>query len=159
MTRGYAWGPTHQRVLDFVPHGHWKTLTFVAALRWQGLVAPTVVDGAMNGPLFRAYVEQQLVRVLRRGDIVVMDNLQAHKVAGVREAIQAAGAELWYLPPYSPDLNPIELAFAKIKSELRRRELRAIPDVENAFGECPDWFTRRTCRRLFQHCGYKTLQR
>ena len=158
MTRHYAWGPTHQRVVDFVPQGHWKTLTFVAALGWNGLVAPTVVDGPMNGDTFVAYVEQQLVRVLRPGHIVVMDNLRPHYRLGVRTAIEAVGAELRYLPPYSPDLNPIEMAFAKIKGELRRRELRSIPAVEAAFGECPDWFTPRECRNFFRHCGYKTLQ-
>jgi len=158
MTRHYAWGPTSQRVVDFVPQGHWKTLTFVAALGWNGLLAPTVVDGPMNGDTFVAYVEQQLVRVLRPGHIVVMDNLRPHHRVGVRTAIEAMGAQVWYLPPYSPDLNPIEMAFAKIKSELRRRELRSIPEVEAAFGECPDWFTPRQCRNFFRHCGYKTLQ-
>jgi transposase len=99
-----------------VPYGHWKTTTFVGALRVAGITAPLVVDGPINGAIFRAYVEQQLVTTLRPGDTVIMDNLAAHKVAGVREAIEAVGAKLVYLPPYSPDFNPIELAFAKLKA-------------------------------------------
>jgi transposase len=158
MTRLYGWGPRCQRVIDAVPQGHWKTITFVAALRLSGLVAPTVVDGPMNGDTFVAYVEQQLVKVLRRGDIVVMDNLKPHQRAGVRTAIEGVGAELRFLPSYSPDLNPIEMAFSKIKAELRRRELRTIAAVENAFGECPDWFTRRQCRNFLRHCGYQPLR-
>jgi transposase len=157
MTRLYGWGPRSQRVVDPVPHGHWKTITFIAGLRTTGLVVPTVIDGPMNGDVFVAYVQQQLVRVLKRGDIVVLDNLQAHKRIEARRAIESVGAQLVLLPPYSPDLNPIEMAFSKIKAELRRRELRTIAEVENAFGECPDWFNRRQCRNFLKHCGY-TLQ-
>jgi transposase len=159
MTRRYGWGPRCDRVVDFVPHGHWKTITFVAALRWDGLTAPTVVDGPMTGATFLAYVQQQLVRVLKPGDIVIMDNLQAHKVAGVREAIERAGAAVRYLPPYSPDFNPIEQVFAKIKAELRRREERTIPGVEAVFGESLDWFPRRVCCNYFRNCGYRPLHR
>ena len=108
MTRVYGWGPTDERLVRANPFGHWMTTTFVGALRSTGLVAPMVVNGPINGDVFRAYVEQQLVRVLKPGDIVVMDNLSSHKVKGVAEAIRGAGAELLYLPPYSPDLNPIE---------------------------------------------------
>jgi len=158
MTRRYGWGSRCERVVDFVPHGHWKTITFVAALRWDGLVAPTVVDGPMNGATFLAYVQQQLVRVLKPGDIVVMDNLPAHKVAGVREAIERAGAEVRYLPPYSPDFNPIEQVFSKIKAELRRREERTIPGLEAAFGESLDWFPCLLCHNYFRNCGYGSLQ-
>ena len=113
-TRGRA--PKGQRLVAYVPHGHWKTSTFVGALRCTGLTAPLVIDGAMNGETFVAYVEQFLVPTLSPGDVVVMDNLPGHKVAGAREAIERAGATLRYLPPYSPDLNPIELLFSKLKS-------------------------------------------
>ena len=156
-TRLYAWGQQSQRVVDRQPQSHGKTITFGAALRSSGLVAPTVVDGPMTGDVFVAYVEQQLVRTLRPGDIVVMDNLQPHKRVGVRTAIEAAGAQVGYLPPYSPELNPIEMAFAKIKAERRRRELRTIATLEAAFGECPDWFTREECDNFLQHCGYGPL--
>ena len=122
MTTHYGWGATQDRVIESVPHGHWLTTTFLGALLSTGLMAPLVVDGAINGAIFRAYVEQQLVTVLKPGDIVVMDNLSSHKVAGVREAIERAGAELVYLPPYSPDLNPIEQVMSKFKNEIRLRD-------------------------------------
>ncbi|MEZ5942818.1 MAG: IS630 family transposase [Planctomycetaceae bacterium] len=120
MARRYGWGASSARVIDHVPHGHWQTSTFVAALRTTGLTAPTVLDGAMNGDFFLAYVEQQLVPTLNQGDLVVMDNLGSHKQAGVRDAIESIGADLMFLPPYSPDLNPIELAFSKFKTLLRQ---------------------------------------
>jgi len=114
-----GWGPKGKRLRSFTPHGHWRTLTFLGALRCDRLTAPCVFDGPINGQCFRAYVEQQLVPALKPGDIVVMDNLGSHKAAAVRHLIQAAGARLWYLPPYSPDLNPIEQTFAKIKHWMR----------------------------------------
>jgi transposase len=107
-------------LIDYAPHGHWKTITFVAGLRHRGMVAPFVIEGAMDGPTFLAYVQQSLAPTLKRCDIVFMDNLPVHKVAGVEEAIEAAGATLIYLPKYSPDLNPIELAFSKLKALLRK---------------------------------------
>jgi transposase len=158
MTRRYGWGPTHERVADAVPFGHWKTTTFVAAFRLDGLFAPLVVDGALNGDVFRGYVEQHLAPQLRPGDILVMDNLQTHKVKGVAEAVHARRARLVYLPPYSPDFNPIELVFAQIKNELRRRELRTIDALEAAFGESLDWITPEHTRHYFRHAGY-TLRR
>ena len=115
MTPAHGWGPTRRRVVEAVPHGHWKTTTFVAALRSDGLVAPMVVDGAITGDLFVAYVEQVLAPALKAGDVVVMDNLACHKVAKVAPAVEKAGAVVVYLPAYSPDLNPIEQAFAKAK--------------------------------------------
>lgn len=124
MARLRGRAPRGQRCRAPIPHGHWKTITFVAALRLCGLTAPMVLDGPMNGSAFLAYVEQLLVPTLRPGQIVVMDNLPAHKVAGVRVAIQAAGAQLWLLPPYSPDFNPIENAFAKLKAILRKAAAR-----------------------------------
>ena len=114
-----GWGPCGQRLRGFAPHGHWRTLTFLGALRCDRLAAPCVFDGPINGQGFRAYVEQQLVPVLKPGDIVVMDNLGSHKSAAIGRMIREAGARLWYLPPYSPDLNPIEQAFAKIKHWMR----------------------------------------
>lgn len=154
MTRLYGWGPTDQRVLDFVPQGHWKTTTFVAAFRLDGLFAPMVVDGALNGELFLKYVQQELAPHLRSGDIVVLDNLPTHKVSGVVDAVQARDARVLFLPPYSPDYNPIEQVFSKIKNELRRRELRTIDALENAFGESLDWITQTDAVHYFQHSGY-----
>ena len=154
MTPAYGWGPTSERVVEAVPHGHWKTTTFVAALRASGVVAPMVVDGAINGAVFRAYVEQVLVRELRPGDVVVMDNLSSHTVSGVRAAIEGAGCRLLYLPPYSPDLNPIENAFAKLKALLRRAAERTVDRLWSAIGRLLAHFSRRECRNYFRHCGY-----
>lgn len=137
-----------------IPYGHWKTTTFVGALRVAGITAPLVVDGPMNGQVFRAYVEQQLITTLRPEDTVIMDNLAAHKVAGVREAIERVGARLVYLPPYSPDLNPIELAFAKLKSMLRSAAARVVDQLESTIAQCIDRFTSSECRNYFRHCGY-----
>ena len=134
MARRYGRARRGRRVVAAVPHGHWKTTTFVAALRHDGLTAPCVFDGAINGVRFLAYVGQALVPTLRAGDIVVMDNLTAHKVAGVREAIAAPGARLFYLPPYSPDLNPIEQAFAKLKALLRTAAARTVEALWHTIG-------------------------
>ena len=154
MTRPYGWGPTDQRLVESVPHGHWMTTTFLAALRADGLFAPLVIDGAITGDLFRAWVEQHLVHALRPGDIVVMDNLTAHKVAGVREAIRAVDADVLYLPPYSPDLNPIEPVFGKIKHEIRKRKPRTKPACDALCGDCLDWFPAAECRNYLRHAGY-----
>lgn len=154
MTRLYGWGPTCQRVLDAVPHGHWKTTTFVAAFRLDGLFAPLVVDGALNGDIFLKYVQQELIPHLRSGDILVLDNLATHKVGGVAKALSTREAQVLYLPPYSPDFNPIEQVLSKIKNELRRRELRTITALENAFGESLDWITREETLNYFRHSGY-----
>ena len=129
MTRLYGWSRRGERLVDAAPHGHWKTTTFVAGLTANGIVAPFVIDGPMDGPMFRAYVETMLAPALRPGDVVVLDNLPAHKVAGVEEAIQAAGASLMPLPAYSPDLNPIEQVFAKLKSLLRKAAARTRDDL------------------------------
>jgi transposase len=137
-----------------IPHGHWKTTTFVGALRLTGMTAPFVYDGAMNGVVFLAYVEQVLVPTLKPGDIVVMDNLPAHKPAGVREAIERAGATLSFLPPYSPDFNPIENAFSKLKAILRARAERTIPALWNAVGSIIDLFTPAECANFFKAAGY-----
>src|SRR5262249_15586354 len=153
MTRARGRCRRGERLVAKVPHGHWKTTTFVAALRAEGLTAPTVVDGAIDGRTFLAYVEQQLVRTLRAGDIVVMDNLSAHKVAGVREAVAAVGASVVYLPPYSPDLNPIELVFAKVKSILRSAAERTVEGLWRRLGDLIDEFPSAECRAYLRHCG------
>jgi transposase len=143
-----------QRVIGHVPHGHWKTTTFVGALRSSGITAPLVVDGPINGRVFLAYIRQQLVSTLRPGDVVIMDNLAAHKVHGVRQAIEETGAQLVYLPPYSPDLNPIEMAFAKLKQLLRSAAERVVENLERRIGTLLDQFSTEECRRYFRHCGY-----
>ena len=154
MTRRYGRSPVGERLVDYAPFGHWKKTTFVAALRQDGLTAPMVVDGSINGELFLAYVGQILVPTLKEGDIVVMDNLSCHKVAGVREAIEAAKATLVYLPPYSPDLNPIEMAFAKVKALLRALEARTVEAVEAFFGTVHRHFDAEECGAYIRHCGY-----
>jgi len=154
MTRRYGRSPRGQRVVDAVPYGHWKTTTFVAALRSEGLVAPMVIDGAMNGDLFVAYAEQVLVPTLRAGDVVVMDNLSSHKRAAAVRAIERAGCTVAYLPPYSPDYNPIELAFAKVKARLRAAELRTIDKVESFFGTVHEKFAPDECGNYIRHSGY-----
>ena len=155
MSRLYGWGASSSRVIDHVPHGHWQTSTFVAALRATGLTAPTVLEGAMNGEFFLAYVQQQLVPTLHQGDVVVMDNLQCHKQVGVREAIESVGADLMFLPPYSPDLNPIELVFAKLKSLLRKSAERTQDALWKRIGQLLDHFTKTECQNYIHHCGYR----
>lgn len=154
MASRYGWGKKSSRVIDYVPHGHWNTTTFVAAIRTTGLTAPTVLDGPMNGEFFLAYVEQQLVPTLRPGELVVMDNLSSHKQVGVREAIESVGAALLFLPPYSPDLNPIELAFSKFKTLLRKHAERNVDALWKRIGETLDHFSESECRNYFKHCGY-----
>ncbi len=154
MTRRYGRAPVGQRVVGRVPHGHWKTTTFVAAMRADGLTAPMVIDGAMNGDLFVAYTQQVLAPTLRPGDVVVLDNLASHKRVAAVRAIEGAGCTVAYLPPYSPDYNPIELAFAKIKAKLRAAELRTIDKVEDFFGTAHDAFTNDECRNYIRHAGY-----
>lgn len=159
MTRPYGWGPRSERLVERIPHGHWMTTTYLAALRSTGLFAPLVVDGAITGDLFRAYIQQHLAPQLRIGDILVMDNLPSHKVAGVREAIEAVGAFLLFLPPYSPDLNPIEHVFAKAKGESRKRQPRTKAACDDLCGESLDWFAPAECRNYFRHAGYRTQER
>jgi len=154
MARRHGRAQRGQRLVAAVPHGHWKTTTFLAALRHDGISAPCVFDGAINGARFLAYVEQALVPTLRPGDIVVLDNLGAHKVKGVRAAIEAAGAELLYLPPYSPDLNPIEQAFAKLKALLRTAAKRTVHALWRAIGHALDAFSPAECARYLAHAGY-----
>ena len=143
-----------QRLVAPVPWGHWKTTTFTAGLRRTGLTAPFLLDGPMDGEAFLAYVEQVLVPVLSQGDIVVIDNLPAHKVLGVRELIEAAGASLRYLPPYSPDLNPIELLFSKLKAHLRKAAERSVPDLWRRIESLLGQFTAQECAAFLRHDGY-----
>ena len=155
MTRTYGRSLLGSRLIERTPASRWQTTTFIGALRAEGFVAPLTVDGAINGPLFRAWVEQHLAPTLRPGDIVVMDNLSSHKVKGIREAIEATGAQLRYLPPYSPDLNPIELAFSKLKKLLRDGAERTVDKLWSLCGRILSEFTERECRRYFKHCGYR----
>jgi transposase len=154
MTRRMGRAPRGQRLVAAVPYGHWKTSTFVAALRSSGLTAPLVVDGAMNGEIFRAYVEQVLAPTLEPGDIVILDNLSSHKVAGIHDAIEARGASIVYLPPYSPDLNPIEQAFAKLKALLRKLAARTLSRLWHGLGNLLIRFTPRECANYLTAAGY-----
>jgi transposase len=144
-----------ERCRAAIPHGHWKTTTLVAGLRLGGMVAPMVIDGAMNGNAFTAYATQFLAPTLAPGDIVIMDNLPAHKVAGVREAIERAGARLLFLPPYSPDFNPIEQAFSKLKALLRKAAARTVDTLEAAIATALDAFTEQECANYFTNSGYE----
>jgi transposase len=146
--------PRGERLVGRVPHGHWKTITFVAALRNNGITAPLVLDGSMTGETFLAYVEQCLAPTLMRKDIVIMDNLSAHKVPGIREAIEAAGATLRYLPQYSPDLNPIEMLFSKLKAFLRKLAERTIHRLCGAIGSFVPRLSARQAANYFRHAGY-----
>jgi transposase len=154
MVRRYGWSPQGERLVDAAPHGHWRTTTFVAGLRSTGFVAPLVLDGPMTGEIFRAYVQQFLAPALAPGDVVVMDNLAAHKVAGVRDAIEATGASVMPLPAYSPDLNPIEQAFAKLKAGLRKAGARTRDALWNAIGRLLDSFSPGECSNYLANSGY-----
>lgn len=155
MTRSYGRSEKGLRLIEKVPNSRWQTTTFLGAMRSTGFVAPLCVEGAINGRVFRAWVEQHLVKVLRPGDVVVMDNLSSHKVKGVVEAIEAVGAEVRYLPPYSPDLNPIELAFSKLKKLLRDGAQRTAEKLEQLCGKVLDLFSETECRNYIKHCGYR----
>jgi transposase len=154
MTRLYGRCPRGERLFACVPFGRWRTVTFVGALRRSGITAPMIIEGAMNGKAFLAYVQQGLVPTLKRGDIVMMDNLLVHKAPGVREAIEGAGARLEYLPPYSPDLNPIEMPFSKLKTWLRKLARRSVATLSRAIGEFVPTVTKTQARNYFRHAGY-----
>jgi len=154
MTRRYGRSARGERLVCKVPHGHWKTSTFVAALRHNRVTAPLLLDGPMNGPSFLAYVEQVLAPTLQPGDVVIMDNVSIHKVAGVREAIEARGATLLYLPPYSPDLNPIEQFFSTLKSILRKVAARSITTLWQAIRSALKAFSSRECAAYLLNAGY-----
>ena len=155
MVRLYGRAPRGQRLFAPVPYGHWMTTTFVAALRHDEITAPCVFDGPMNGASFLTYVEQFLVPTLRNGDVVIMDNLASHKVAGVRQAIERAGATLRYLPAYSPDFNPIEQAFAKLKAALRKAAARTLEALIEAIANALATFTSEECENYIANSGYR----
>ena len=157
MTRLRGRAPRGHRLIEKVPHGHWKTTTLIAALDHQGMRCATTVDGAVNGEVFVAFVQQVLIATLKRGDIVVMDNLSAHKVQAVGQAIEAVDAKVLYLPPYSPDLNPIELAFSKLKQLMRSAEHRFVSSLWQDTQRMLDQITTTDAQGFFKHCGY-TLQ-
>jgi transposase len=157
MTRLRGWAPCGRRLLAKVPQGHWRTLTFLAALRCDRIDAPCVIDGPINGESFRAYVEQVLVPTLRPGDIVIIDNLGSHKGKAVRRAIRAAGAKLFFLPPYSPDLNPIKQVFAKLKTLLRKAAERTVEATWKRIGALLRTFTPKECANYFRNAGYVSI--
>ena len=149
-----GWGPRGQRLIGKAPHGRWRTLTFLAALRIDRIDAPCIFDGPINGERFRAYVEQFLVPTLRPGDIVILDNLGSHKSKAVRQAIRAVGAHRLFLPPYSPDLNPIEQVFAKLKHWLRMAKARSVPELHAAVAGILDRYTPDDCAACLKNAGY-----
>jgi len=155
MTRSRGRSEKGSRLVEKAPCGRWSTTTFLGAVRSTGFLAPLCVEGAINGRVFKAWVEQHLAPELKPGDVVVMDNLSSHKVAGVVEAIEAVGAEVRYLPPYSPDLNPIELAFSKFKRLLRDGAQRTQEGLVDLCGRVLDLFTETEIRNYFRHCGYR----
>jgi len=157
MARLYGRAPRGVRLVDHVPQGAWKTITYVSALRHDKMVAPMVIDGPMNGDIFLAYVEQCLVPTLRQNDIVVLDNLPAHKVPGVEEAIVAAGATVRYLPQYSPDLNPIEMPFSKFKAYLRKLAERTVPGLHHAIRSFLLALDGQECANYLRHAGYASI--
>ena len=154
MTRSHGRAPRGQRLVGKAPHGRWTTMTFIAALRFDRIDAPFVLDGPINGEWFRAWVEQVLIPTLSPGDVVVLDNLGSHKGKAVRRAIRKAGAHLIFLPPYSPDLNPIEQVFAKLKTLLRKANTRTIEDTWRRIGQLLDHFTAAECSNYLRHAGY-----
>mgnify|MGYP003341686910 CR=1 FL=1 len=155
LSRTHGRAPAGQRLIAKVPHGHWKTTTFLAGLRASGWIAPLVIDGAINGALFLNYVRQHLAPALQPGDILILDNLASHKVCGVREEIESVGAQVLYLPPYSPDLNPIELAFSKLRRLLRSQAARTVDALWQACGNVLQEFSPTEIRNYFRHAGYR----
>ena len=157
MTRRHGRCAKGQRLVAKVPQGRWRTLTFLAALRCDRIVAPCVIDGPINGQAFLAYVEQGLLPTLSPGDIVIMDNLGSHKGKAIRRAIRAAGAKLLFLPKYSPDLNPIEQAFAKLKTLLRKLDARSVEATWKGIGQLLDAFSPDECANYFKNAGYASV--
>ena len=158
MTRTRGWCPRGERLLAKVPFGHWKTLTFLAGLRHDAIVAPLVLDGPINGDAFTAWVEHCLVPTLSPGDVVILDNLGSHKGKRARQAVRKAGAHLLFLPPYSPDLNPIEMMFAKLKTLIRKADERTIEATWKRVGKLLDQFSPAECSNYLRHAGYASMQ-
>lgn len=157
MTRTHGWCRRGKRLRAKAPAGHWKTTTFLAALRHDRIDAPWLLDGPINGERFQSYVENVLVQTLRAGDIVIIDNLGSHKAKAVRQAIRAVDARLLFLPKYSPDLNPIEQVFAKLKGQLRKAEARTVETVSTAIGELLDTFSPEECANYIKNAGYASI--
>jgi transposase len=157
MTRTHGRALRGRRLMAKVPHGHWKTMTFIAALRLEGITAPLVLDQPINGAWFLAYVEQTLIPTLKPGEVVIRDNLGSHRGQADRKAIRQAGAHLLFLPPYSPDLNPIEQVFAKLKGQLRKADERSIEAVWRRIGALLDLFTAQECANYIRHAGYASI--
>ena len=155
MAKTTGWFPKGERLIDHAPFGHWNTQTFIAALRHDRLDAPWVIDGAMNRELFELYVETQLVPTLQTGDVIILDNLSSHKSPKAADAMRAVGAWFLFLPPYSPDLNPIEMAFAKLKALIRRAAARTYDDLWHAVGHVCDLVTDEECCNFFKAAGYE----
>ena len=153
-----GWAPCGQRIKAKVPHGRWQTMTFMAALRLDRVTAPWFIEGPINGEAFLLYIEKVLVPTLRHGDIVIMDNLGSHKSVALRRIIRGAGARLWYLPPYSPDLNPIEQAFAKIKHWMRVAQKRTLEDTWRHLGHLVTTIQPRECTNYFENAGYASVK-
>lgn len=154
MARTHGRAPRGERLRMAVPHGHWKTTTFVGAFTLRGFIAPWVIDGAINRDAFETYVEKALLPELKTGDVVIMDNLSSHKGPRVRAMIEVASAKLLYLPPYSPNFNPIEMAFSKLKALLRKAAERAVAGLWSAIGQIIDLFTQKECQNFFEAAGY-----
>jgi transposase len=153
-----GWGARGKRLKGYAPHGHWRTMTFIAALRCDRLDAPCVFDGPINGECFRAWIDQQLVQTVRPGDIVVLDNLGSHKAKAIGQIIRAAGARLWFLPPYSPDLNPIEQAFSKIKHWMRMAQKRTIEETWRHLGSLIKTIPPGECANYLRNAGYASVK-
>jgi transposase len=159
MTRIRGWAQKGKRLLGYAPNGHWKTTTFLTAICEDGVLAPLVIDGAANGKIFLAWVQQALIPELKKGDIVVMDNVAFHKTKGIKDAIETVGATLEYLPPYSPDLNPIELFFSKFKNVLRSEEPRTKENLWTKIGQIIDRFSPTELQNYIKHAGYQINQK
>ena len=157
MARFYGRCPKGQRCVGSVPHGHWQSSTFIAALRAERITAPFLIEGAVNAEVFAAYLQQVLCPELQEGDVVVLDNLSTHKIATVAALISARGATVRYLPPYSPDLNPIEMAFAKLKSHLRQAAARTLADLQGALADTLQSFSPAHCQGFFRHAQYASI--
>lgn len=157
MSRLYGYAPRGQRLIDALPYGHWKTTTFIGGLTTRGLIAPMVLDGAMTAAAFTAYIEQVLVHETRAGDLVILDNLSSHKTASVKQAFENCEIDYLYLPPYSPDLNPIENAFSKLKRLVRSAAQRTVDGLWKAIGKLIDRFNPAECCNYFRHCGYAAM--